>query len=110
MSDEPDEPRRRSTATWIGVTLILVFVVYSLSIGPVGVLCARTMNWTTFDVVYAPLTATCELTSTSHLVIKYRNWWFMTGTSNFTRDLDLPFRQVPVPLEPAMMLQRDYSH
>jgi hypothetical protein len=68
MSDE----RKKRSRAWIGWTLIALFVVYPLSMGPVGWISNRNQSWRIFNAAYAPLIWLCE---SSEPISRGINWY-----------------------------------
>ena len=83
MSNEPKEPRKRHSFTWLfTIVLVFVFVIYPLSIGPVNVLFHRGILPKEFvGNVYEPLNWFTAHTGTDQLIDSYVRFWLeMTNT------------------------------
>jgi hypothetical protein len=77
MDDKADKPKSR-WPTYLAVVLVLVFVVYPLSIGPMLVLTLR-LDAKAFNrcyrAFYYPLSFTAKSTGTNDLLFAYATWW-----------------------------------
>ena len=82
-----EEPRRNIRSTWIVAVLVIVFVLYPLSIGPMNVLVIRYGVSHRVFIAYLPLVRICEVTHTNTLLMNYRMWWFrVTGNEDVIND------------------------
>ena len=84
MSDESDKPRPHRRAAWLIVTvLVVVFLLYPLSSGPVLVLAYRNLDsqraiW----ALYEPLNFAARKSGTREKYCAYLHWWFeVTNTA-----------------------------
>jgi hypothetical protein len=86
IAHDHDEPKpRRRWPTYLAIVLVLVFVVYPLSIGPVNVLANRIGEpaFRPTAAFYCPLYLSARFTGFDEILKTYVMWW-LTVTSDFT--------------------------
>ena len=80
--DESENTRPRRRATWLIVTmLVVVFVLYPLSVGPMFVLAYRTDKSHVWSSIYTPLFCTAKTVQCDRMIGSYALWWaYVTNT------------------------------
>jgi hypothetical protein len=78
MEDTKDKPRPHRRATWLIVTmLVVVFVLYPLSMGPMNVVHRHSSPAVQVMIraFYSPVARLSTKTGTDEILDKYMKWW-----------------------------------
>ena len=75
MSDESERPRRKTM--WLIVVVLVVFMLYPLSMGPMSVVHDRSSAevQVVLRAIYSPLARLSTKTGLDEFLDKYMKWW-----------------------------------